>query len=342
MGAISTEPVWCSACPSLGSAVNDRQSVDGEVDLHDAAARPPALDVAHEVVGQVSRADVLEEGALGVQAGDHGRRPQLLTRLEDSALDPAVRHEQRSDWRAGPDLGPEGLGAAPDGGRDRPHPALRVAPAAELTVADPADRVVRHDVGGARLVGPGPGADDAVDRHRALHLRRLEPLVEQVRDAHRHQPRQVGDGAGVDATVAPHQSGQVGDVARRVGTDGGRHRHQEGPEHVGEPAQPLVPLLPCPGVLRRPLLDLLAGADRVVVVDRERPALGEGLVVGTHRVDLVPVPLQLQVREDRRGHQAHHVGQPGDRQLRVLRPGPLGGRRPADRGPGLQDDRPQA
>ena len=43
-----------------------RQPVDGEVDLHDAAAGPPALDVADEVVGQVRRADVLEEGALRV------------------------------------------------------------------------------------------------------------------------------------------------------------------------------------------------------------------------------------------------------------------------------------
>ncbi len=44
----------------------------------------------------------------------------------------------------------------------RAHAAFRHGPRAEVAVADVADRVVRHDVAGARLVRPGPGADQAV------------------------------------------------------------------------------------------------------------------------------------------------------------------------------------
>jgi len=86
---------------------------------------------------------------------------------------------------------------------DRAHAAFGEAPVAQVAVADVADRVVRHHVGGARLVGPGPGADHAVDRERTLDLRRLEPVVEQVGDRHRHQPGHVGDRADVQAPVAP-------------------------------------------------------------------------------------------------------------------------------------------
>ena len=61
VGAISTEPVWCSCSSVPGSAVKLGQLGQRQVDLHDAAAGPPALDVAHEVVGQLARGDVVEE-----------------------------------------------------------------------------------------------------------------------------------------------------------------------------------------------------------------------------------------------------------------------------------------
>ena len=108
------------------------------------------------------------------------------------------------------------------------------------------------------------------------------------------------------------------------------------------PAEPGVPALAGVGVLARPLRDLVVAAGRVVLVERERAALGERLVVGAHRVDLVAVALQLEVAQDRRRHQAHHVGEPGDPQVRMLRPGGLGGGRAAGGGARLEDQGPGA
>ena len=42
-----------------------------------------------------------------------------------------------------------------------------------------------------------------------LHLPRLEPVVEQVGDAHRHEPGDVGDGADIEAALAPRQAQRV-------------------------------------------------------------------------------------------------------------------------------------
>ena len=67
-GAISTDPVWCSCTlvPGIGGEV--RQLAQGEVDLHDAAAALPVLDVADEVTRKLVASDVLQEGDLGVKA----------------------------------------------------------------------------------------------------------------------------------------------------------------------------------------------------------------------------------------------------------------------------------
>ena len=124
-----------------------------------------------EVVGQLGARNLVEEGDLRVQRGDHQRRVDLVAVLEHRAVHPAVADEQPGDAGVGADLGAEAAGRPGDRLGDRAHAALGVAPAAELAVADVADRVVRHHVGGARLVRAGPGADHAVDRQRALDLR---------------------------------------------------------------------------------------------------------------------------------------------------------------------------
>ena len=45
VGAISTEPVWCSAMTAAGIGGEVRQLGQRQVDLHDAAAGLPVLDV---------------------------------------------------------------------------------------------------------------------------------------------------------------------------------------------------------------------------------------------------------------------------------------------------------
>ncbi len=142
-----------------------------QVDLHDAAAGLPVLDVGDEVVGQLGARNLVEERDLRVQRGDHQRRVDLLAVLEDRAVHPAAADDEPRDPCVGADLGAEAAGRPGDRLGDRAHAAFGVAPAAELAVADVADRVVRHHVGGAGLVRAGPGADHAVDRERAFDLR---------------------------------------------------------------------------------------------------------------------------------------------------------------------------
>ena len=126
---------------------------------------------------------------------------------------------------------PKERGAARDGRGHGAHATDRVAPgphrAAHAAVADVADRVVQHDVRRAGLARTCPGADDAVDRHHPLHLGRLEPVVEQVGDAHREQPGRVTDLAHVEPTHAPGELELVLEVAGALRTDLRRGLHEQ-------------------------------------------------------------------------------------------------------------------
>jgi hypothetical protein len=135
------------------------------------AAALPALDVADEVAGQVLGADVLQERELGVHRGDHDLGPQLVAVVQHDAHGPAVLDQHPGDPGVGADLRAVGPDGGPDGIGYRAHAALLEAPVPEVAVAHVADGVVGHHVGGAGLVGAGPGADDAVDRQGALDLR---------------------------------------------------------------------------------------------------------------------------------------------------------------------------
>ncbi len=294
---------------------------------------------AAKSVRQVLPADVVEERGLRVQGGDDDLRPQLLAAGEDDAGGAAGAggDGDLGDRRAGPDRDPVGAGRAGDRVRDRAHPALGEAPGAEAAVAHVADRVVRHHVGGAGLVGAGPGADHPVDRERALDLRRGEPVVEQVGDRHRHQPGHVGDRADVEAPVPPGQPEGVGQVTRLARADRGRDGQQQRAEHVGQAAEPGVPLRVGVGVALGPLRDLVVGALRVLLVQGEASAFRERLVVRPHREDLVAVPLELEVVHDRRREERHHVGEPRHPELGRVGPGRLGRGGAAGGPPRLQD-----
>ncbi len=203
---------------------------------------------------------------------------------------PAVPEQYLLDLGAGPDLGAVLAGGAGDGVGHGAHAALLEAPVAQVPVADVADRVVRHHVGGAGLVRAGPGADHAVDRERPLDLRRLEPVVEQVGDRHGHQPGHVGDRADVEVLVAPGQPEGLLEILRLVRAEVRRDGEQQRAEHLGQAGQPGVPARHRVGVLLGPAGHLVVVALGVVGVELYRPALGKGLVVRAHREDLVPVP----------------------------------------------------
>jgi hypothetical protein len=148
-----------------------RQLAQREIDLHHAASGLPVLDVVDELVGQLGGRKMVQERDLGMQRGDHQRGGDLVTVVQDDAAHFPATHGQPGNLCIRPDLGAETAGRARDGLRDTPHPAFGVSPTAELPVPDVADGVVRHDVGGARLVRPGPRSDHAVDRERAFDLR---------------------------------------------------------------------------------------------------------------------------------------------------------------------------
>ena len=261
-----------------------------------------------------------------MQSGHHHRGEDLLAALEHNAADPSALDQRAGYPGVGADLGAEAARRALDGVGHRTHPPFGEAPVAQVTVADVTDRVVGHDVGGAGLGRAGPGPDHPVDGDRSFHLPRLEPVVQEVGDAHRHQPGHVCDRPHIEAALTPGQAQGLQQVGRLTGSDLRGHREQQRPEHVGQACDPRVPLGHRFGVLLRPLGDLLVVPLGVVGEDLDRPALGERLVVRPHRGDLVTVPLEVEVPHDGRREQAHHIRKPGDAELRRIGPRRLGGR----------------
>ena len=252
MGAISTDPVWCSCRSGAGVGGEVGEFGQGQVDLDHAAAGLPVLDVFDEVVREVLAADVVQERGARVQARDDDLGGELLAVLQDDALGLAVADQDLAYFRAGADLGAVLAGGAGDRVGHGAHAALLEAPVAQVPVADVTDRVVRHHVGGAGLVRAGPGADHAVDRERPLDLRRLEPVVEQVGDRHGHQPGHVGDRADVEVFVAPGQPEGLLEVAWFTRTEVGRHGEHQRAEHLGQAGQPGVPARHRVGILLGP------------------------------------------------------------------------------------------
>src|SRR3712207_2152525 len=129
---------------------------------------------------------------------------QLLAIREHHAGYAPVSLQDTLDRGVGPYLGAERLRRTPQGVGNGPHASPRVSPGAETQARVP-DLVVHQDVRrpGGRRTGPRP--DNPVHRHRALYLRRLEPVVEQVPGAHRHQPGEFAHPRHVQTPHPPRQ-----------------------------------------------------------------------------------------------------------------------------------------
>src|SRR5918994_240908 len=97
--------------------------------------------------------------------------------------------------------------------RDAAHAALRPSPRARVTV-HLADPVMHQDVGRARRHRPAPRADDRLGRQRALDPFVLEPLVEEVRRAHREQPYGLVEIATAPLTEAPGRGRPFREIAQ--------------------------------------------------------------------------------------------------------------------------------
>ncbi len=121
----------------------------------------------------------------------------------------------------------------------------------------------------------------------------------------------------------------------------GRRGHQERSEHLGQAADPRVPLLDRVRVVLGELGELVVVLRRIVVLHDAAP-VGERQEVRPGRMHAIPVPFQLEVAQDRVGHQAHHVAERGDLELGRLRPRRHRVGRAAGLVPGLQDHGPRA
>ena len=127
---------------------------------------------------------------------------ELVAVGEHDAGGPAVLRQDARHRRLGADLG---AGLARRGGdriRDRAGAAARQPPRPERAV-DLAHVVVEQHVRRARRAHAEKRPDDARRRHRRLQHVGLEPLIEEVDRAHRHQLDLV------DAVVRAHARGSA-------------------------------------------------------------------------------------------------------------------------------------
>ncbi len=262
--------------------------------------------------GRTPGSSSCEERAPDVDAAHYDAGVDLGPVVEDDAGRPVARRRQlhAGNARVRADLRTEGLGSAGDGCGDRAGPALVQAPGSEGPV-DLAHVVVEQDVGRARRADAEERADDARRGHRGLERIGLEPLVQEVGGAHRHQAderrlvalRQPGEVAGQPQHAQPVARVQAGDVRRDHAEDrldeAGHLRHEEAVFLVGV------------GVGRRPATDLAHG--RGVVVAPPQPVAVERRERAVERQDLQAVLRELKVADDLRAQQADDVRKHAER-----------------------------
>jgi hypothetical protein len=168
---------------------------------------------------------MLQECDPRVRRRHHDIGLQLLAAFEDHAHYAPVSLQDTLDRCVDPYLRAELLCRTLQGFGDGPHTSPWVSPGAETEAGVP-DLVVHQDVRRPRGRRTSPCPDDAVDRHRTLYLRRLEPVVEQVPGAHRHQSGEFAHPRHVEAPHPPRQLELIHEVERMPGPYLRRRRQQ--------------------------------------------------------------------------------------------------------------------
>ena len=116
-----------------------------------------------------------------MRVGDHRPRAQLGSVGQRHTDGLADIDNDVPDARPGPDVGAVLARIGRDRLRDRARAPSHEGPLGHLAVDLP-DVVVEQDVGCTRRVRSAVGANRAGDAARRLHLRRLEPLLEELGD----------------------------------------------------------------------------------------------------------------------------------------------------------------
>ena len=122
--------------PRVGGEV--REFRERQVDLDDATAGLPPLDVVDEVVRQVLLRTVVQEGGARMQRGHHHRGQDLLALSRASPRGRAAMTSVQVT-RASVRISAPNSGRALDGVGHRAHPPFGEAPVAQVTVADVTD-----------------------------------------------------------------------------------------------------------------------------------------------------------------------------------------------------------
>ena len=287
----------------------------------------------------------VEEGDLRVGGAQHDRRVDLLTTLEDDASGAIADDPDPRDGRLGPDLGAERLRGPGDRHRDAAGPALGDAPRAERPV-DLAHVVMEQDV-------RRPGRADALIRpddpgrgHRRLERVGLEPLVEEVRRAHRHELDEDRLLALRQAAEGPRQADERQQRPRVEVGRVARHDPEDRLDEAGHLDHELAVLLVRLGVVEAPAAELADGP--AVVVDPPQVVAATGVCAGAlrqrreravERQDVKAVLGQPQLADDLGAEQADHVAR--DREAEAG-DDLLGDRRTAEDVTPLEHDRAQA
>ena len=204
-----------------------REPVEREVDLHRAAAALPPLDVGRRSRRAARRGRVLEERDLRVGRRDRRRRRAISS--------PDCEHDAASRGRCARRCGARSRRCARSAPNDSAALAQRLGDRAHAARGEAprrrAGRRRRRRSCGApsRSAVPGERGPAQVpmtpltDEH-AVHLRRLEVLVEQVGDARREQAGDVADGAHVETAHLPRELGLLEQVAGRLRAELRRNR----------------------------------------------------------------------------------------------------------------------
>ena len=121
----------------------------------------------------------------------------------------------------------------------------------------------------------------------------------------------IRDTAHAEPPVPPRERELFLHVAERPRAEPWRRSHQERTEHIREAADPRLPSLERIRVAFRELRELVVVRLRIVRLG-DAPSVRERDEVRTDRDPPIPVPLELQIVQDRVGHQAHHVAERRD------------------------------
>ena len=291
--------------PVPRKATQVRETRQRQVDLPRGAAELVTADPVDEVAGKLLRIDEAREREARVETrSDEGRR-DLLAAFERDADGAAILHDHLGHRGVGADRGAEGARTACDRFADRPGPALLKAPRPKRAV-DLTHVVVEQHVGRPRRPRAEKRPDDAARRLGRLQGIELEPLVEVVGAAHRHQLVQRVEFFGPEAVEVLAELEHAGQVARRqrrrVRGDHAEdrlHRHRHVVHQLPEDRHGVGIFRCMPSQLLARLVGIGPTGEIVTVVERRDGAF--------ERQDLQAVLRQVEVSDDLGPQQTHHV-----------------------------------